>query len=330
MESNRESSLDKLKVFLINPGMFSLMVIGDRGVGKRYSIEKVFNDLQEYYKDDLEEKCLKELNFVEANSINKKEDFDKLFEENEFKTLVFEDIDELDEELEKLLFVALSTTDGTFGIKNKYNLRIVFTSNKSADDLRADGVCLTGILWDRISQLIVEFPSYKTDNSTIQKDFEITWKKMKFENLNEYKTLSSIPRNAKLQRFLEVQSPNFEGGFRDLDKIACLYFNYRIYHYKDRRKIDETLEDQVYRSVVNDFLSKTQMQGNLGNDYSVFEFKKDKTHQELLGDYKIQLRKWAINTYGGTIANAERKLGLKPGSMKNYVEGRVTTEAKKK
>jgi hypothetical protein len=330
MKNKRESALEKLKVFLINPGMFSLIVIGNRGVGKRYTIEKAFESIQDMSKKQLQEKCLTELNFVDGNSFALDQDFDKLLKDNEFKTLVIDDIDELDNELQRPLFKALSTTNGKFGKKNDINLRILFTSNKSADDLREDGKYLTGMLWDRISQLIVEFPSYKEESGTVVSDFYATWDKMKFETIKEYSHFGGIPKNTKLQNFIETNAEKFEGGFRDLDKIACLYFNYRIFHYGNQKKIIEEIENKVVDSVKEDFFSKSQMQGNSSNDHSVFEFKKGLTHQDLLGLYKIQLRNWAINAYGGTIANAENKLGFKKGTMKNYVKTKVTTKAKEK
>ena len=75
MGKKRELAFEKLKVFLINPGMFSLLVIGDRGVGKRYSIEKAFKIIQEINKTQLEEKCLTELNFIDANSFSLNQSF---------------------------------------------------------------------------------------------------------------------------------------------------------------------------------------------------------------------------------------------------------------
>lgn len=330
MGKKRELAFEKLKVFLINPGFFSLLVIGDRGVGKRYSIEKAFEIIQEKNKTQLKEKCLTELNFVDANGFSSSQDFNTLFKENEFKTLVIDDIDELDDELQKPLFNALSTTNGKFGKENDINLRILFTSNKSADDLREDGKYLPGILWDRISQLIVEFPSYKEESDTIVGDFYATWNKMKFETLEEYKHFGVPPKNTKLQNFIETNAEKFEGGFRDLDKLVCLYFNYRIFHYGNKKKIIEEVENKIVDNVKEDFFSISQMQGNSSNDHSVFEFKKGHSHQELLGLYKIQLREWAIKAYGGTVANAEKKLGFKKGTMKNYVKTKVTTKAKEK
>lgn len=321
----RMQAYQKLKVFLANPGKFCLIVLGDRGCGKHFAIESAFGEIALDAEKDL---CLNGLTFIEPYDLP--EDvtkLNKLFKANEFKTIVVEDVEELSDEQQKLLFKALSTSDGTFGVGEKINLRIVFTSSKDIDALRTDKDLLLGLFWDRVSQLVVEMPSYKKDGSEILKDFYSTWEKMKFEQTKNYKHLSAKPKNTKLEMFIEENAEKFIGGFRDLDKIACLYFNYRIFHYGSNKKILETTEKKVIESVIDDFFSKSQMQGSSGNDESVFQFEVGLKHQELLGRYKMQLRRWAVKEYG-TIKKAEEKLGFKPGSMKNYVETKVTTKHK--
>lgn len=321
----RMEALRKLTAFLANPGKFCLIVHGSRGTGKHFAIETAFNKIRIDADIQL---CLQALKFIEPIDIPEDStELDKLFKENENNTIVIENVEELTETQQKLLFKALSTTDGTFGIGENINLRIAFTSSKDIDALRTDKDLLIGIFWDRISQLIVEFPSYKKEGTEILKDFYSTWKKMKFEDTKDYKHLAGTPKNAKLEKFLEDNAENFEGGFRDLDKIACLYFNYRIFHYNGKKKIDEDIEKTVVDSVTSDFFSKSQMHDNSGNNASVFQFEIGLKYQELLGRYKMQLRRWAVKEYG-TVAKAEVKLGFKPGSMKNYVERKVTAKAK--
>jgi hypothetical protein len=315
--NKRDEAIAKLKVFLTNPGMFCLIVIGERGVGKRYSIEKAFESIKIENEKLLEEKCLTGLEFVDASSLACGHNFDVFFNQYKNKTLVIDDIDQLHEELQKTLFLALSTTNGKFGTNNNIPLRLLFTSNKSADELREDGKHLTGILWDRISQLIIEIPSYKIDNSTIQKDFIATWKKMKFEKLEDFKPFATIPSNTKFQKFLDDKSPNFEGGFRDLDKVACLYFNYRIYHYGLKRKIDDNIENMVVNSVIDDFSSKLKTQNNIENELSNFKIIENTLYKELERKFKIQVKQWGKKKHH-TISNAEKKLGLGQGTMKNW------------
>jgi hypothetical protein len=321
-------AFEKLKVFLCNPGKFCLIVLGSRGTGKHFAIEKAFEEITSN-ENKIEGLCLQSLKFLEAKDIPEdSEDMDNMFSENVYKTIVIEDVEELNVEQQKILFKALSTTDGTFGIEKKNNLRIVFTSSKDIDSLRTDNEILIGIFWDRISQLIVEIPSFKLEGTEILKDFYSTWEKMQFENTNGYEHLAGTPKNTKMEMFLEDNAEKFGGGFRDLDKIACMYFNYRIFHYSDKKKILDEIEEKVVKSVIEDFFSKSQMQGVSGNDQSIYQFEIGLNHQDLLGRYKMQLRKWAVKEYG-TVSKAEKKIGLKPGSMKNYVEGKATTKAKK-
>ncbi len=322
----RMQAYNKLKVFLANPGKFCLIVLGDRGSGKHFAIECAFKEIALDAGKDL---CLEGLTFIEPADLPEESiKLNELFKANEYKTIVIENVEELTDEQQRLLFKALSTSDGTFGVDEKINLRIVFTSSKDIDSLRT-GKDLLGLFWDRISQLVVEMPSYKKDGSEILKDFYSTWEKMNFEKTKGYKHLSETPKNVKLEMFLEDNAEKFEGGFRDLDKIACLYFNYRIFHYGNEKRILEPTEKKVVESVIDDFFSKSQMLGGSGNDESIFQFEVGLKHHELLGRFKMQMRRWAVKEYD-TIKEAERKLGFKPGSMKNYVETKVTTNAKKK
>lgn len=327
-EKARMEAFQKLKVFLKNPGRFCLIVLGSRGSGKHYAIECAFEQI---LSDNSKELCLEDLQFIETNDIpNEDKEMHKFLRKYANKTIVIEDVEDLSDEQEKLLFKALSTTDGMFGIaEKKFKIRIVFTSSKDSDSLREDGKYLTGLFWDRISQLLVEFPSYKQESENIIKDFHSTWEKMKFEKIEEYKSLSGLPKNASLEKFLEDSAEKFDGGFRDLDKLACMYFNYRIYHYGEKKKIDENIEKKVVESVKSDFFSKSQMQGSSGNDESVFQIRAGFTMDDLIGQFKIQVRKWGKKEYG-TISKAEEKLKLGKGTMKNYVEGKVTQSQKPK
>jgi len=321
----RKEAFEKLKIFLANPGRFCLIVLGNRGTGKHFAIEKMFEEIKTMNNTEL---CLEGIEFKEPKNIpNDEKEIDELLAKFENKTLVIEDVEELTSEQESMLFKVLSTTDGSFGINKKYKIRIVFTSNKDTDLLREDGKYLTGVFWDRISQLIVEFPSYKQESDSIVHDFKGTWNKMKFEEIPEYKSLAGLPKNDHLEKFLEDNADKFDGGFRDLDKLACMYFNYRIFHYADKRKIDEDIEKKVVESIKSDFFTKSQLQGSSGNEESVFQIRPGFKMDELLGQFKIQVRKWAKKEYH-TIKKAEEKLGLGAGTMKNYVEGKVTKSQK--
>ena len=317
----RERAFQKLKSFLKNPGKFSLIVLGSRGTGKHFAIVRAFKMIQASKQKEL---CLKDLQFIQASEIPADSStLDSLFKKHEYMTLVVEDVEKLNDQQQSILFTALSTTDGTFGINSRYNLRVVFTSSGDADALRSNEELLQGLFWDRISQLIVEFPSFKMEKENILADFEATWRKMKFHTISGFEQLSAIPKIENLHSFLENNAEKFEGGFRDLDKLACLYFNYRIFFYESKRKIDSSIEKMVLDNVRDDFFGKSQMHGLEGNDLSTFQIQPGFSMNDLVGQFKIQVRNWGKKEYG-TISSAAKKLGLSQSTMKNYTERKVT------
>jgi hypothetical protein len=319
----RKEAYQKLRVFMANPGRFCLLVLGSRGSGKHFAIEHIFKEIQKKKDKKL---CLVDLGFKESKNIPLTEaKINQLFEENSNNTLVIENVEDLNDEQQMLLFDALSTENGKFGIGEKFDIRIIFTSSKDIDTLRSEKELLQGVFFDRISQLVVELPSYKKEKGWIINDFQATWKKMKFEKIKKYKHFANVPKNTKLEKLIDDKADMFDGGFRDLDKLVCLYFNYRIFHYGKTKKIDEKIENKIVDSVKEDFFTKSQLLGSSDNDFSVFQFEKGLSYKELESNFKIQLRKWAKKEYK-TIGRAETALDMKHGTMKNYVPERVTQE----
>ena len=319
--SKRMRAFQKLKVFLANPGKFCLIVLGGRGSGKHFAIEHAFKEISQNAALD---RCLTHLAFLPGSKVPESaEEMDELFRKHQDQTLIIEDVEQLTSAQQELLFAALSTSDGTFGIGEKFNLRIAFTSSKEADALREDENHLLGLFWDRISQLVVTIPSYKEEPENVVGDFHATWKKMRFEMTTGYEHFASVPKNAALEKFLEDNSEKFEGGFRDLDKIACMYFNYRILKYATEMRISEVVEKEIVSEIRDDFFSKSQLHSHSGNDFSVFQINPGRTMDELLGQFKIQVRNWGKREYE-TYSKAEKKLGLGQGTMKNWNAKKVT------
>lgn len=319
----RKEAYKKLKVFLANPGRFCLIVLGSRGTGKRFALENAFSKIQDLQRND-EELCLKNLKFIEPESIPiEEEELDKLLSENQYNTLVIEDVEQLSFEQQKLIFEALSTTDGTFGLKNKLKVRVAFTSSMDVDSLREDGDFLLGFFWDRISQLVVEFPSFKEESENIIKDFKEVWNKMDFNETEGYNQISAFPKNATLERFLEDFADKFEGGFRDLDKIACMYFNYRILNYSEKKRINEEIEKEIVSEIKKDFFGKTQLHSNATNDLSIFQIQPGLKMDEINSQFRIHIRKWALREFK-TLKKASEKLGISQSTLKLYVKGKAT------
>lgn len=334
----RVLAYEKLRTFISNPGMFALMVLGSRGTGKRFAIERAFENVRESLNDDqINELCMTELRFVTPYDIprlnepsyNNNNKMDTFLSENNNMTVVLEDVEGLDSEQEYCLFNALSTKDGKYGIKSKHaRVRFIFTSSKPVDELRSNEAQISNILWDRISQLVVEFPSFKTESKEIYSDFVSIWNKMNFSNIKKYNGLDKCPQSERMKSFIENNADKFEGGFRDLDKIAILYFNYRIYYYHDSRKINDDIEEMVFRDMKNDFFGRSQLKEEPKGIENIFDFDNNyNTLEDITSAFKVQLRKWALSKYP-TLGLAAKKLDCSIHTLKNYREEAILKKGK--
>lgn len=321
----------KLKTFITNPGMFALTVLGSRGTGKHFAIKKAFEEVKESLsKNQMDELCLTQIKFITAQDIPRLSDpiingvnkMDAFLVKYTLQTVVLEDIEELEREQEINLFNALSTENGKFGIDTKHaSVRFIFTSSKPVDELRSNENQISNILWDRISQLVVELPSFKVESSRIYSDFVATWNKMSYTKLKEFNGLDSCPQSERMKYFIENNADKFEGGFRDLDKIAILYFNYRIFHYGDLRKINDTIEEKVYHDMKNDFFGRSQLKEESKGSENLFDFDNNyDSLDEINSAFKVQLRKWALSKHP-TLGSAAKALKCSIHTLKNYREG---------
>jgi hypothetical protein len=327
MNTERQKAFEKLKCFISNPGRFCLTVFGGRGTGKKF----LLNLAIESFKGAVNEKdCLEKVHFFTSDQLpDTDEGIDELFKVVENGILVIEDFEEMNSNQEKLLLKALATQNGKFGIDQEFDLRIVFTTTLSPEILRSESSPVSGPFWDRISQLIVMLPSYKQNDEGILYDFRKTWDKMQFHKIKGFEGLSSFPANSELEHFIRHNSDKLDGGFRDLDKLAILYFNYRIFHYLDGRKIQAETEMLVLQSVKSDFLGKSQYAREDWSENSTFHFVEGKNFNELKAEFRIQLRKWAVGK-NGTLEKAAKRLKCSPSTLKNFVEGKATASQKKK
>jgi hypothetical protein len=325
----RKIAFQKLKVFLYNPGYFTVFVSGGRGTGKSYAIESIFKEFESLNKEERKAMSLEHItNFSSSNFGFDEQQISNVFSKHKNGIIVLNDIENFTEVQQNFLFKAMETSDGKMGLSQKVFIRVVFTSSESIDDLRSGKTPLKPLLWERISQLLVEFPSFFQENDSVMKDFRNTWDKMNFQSLNNYKELAKYPNNTKLQMFVENNAIEFKGGFRDLDKICILYFNYRIYLYGNSRKIEEIKENKIVDFVKEDFFGKLQTKEQSLNELSVFYFEENETMKVMEARFKLQLRRWAEKLYGG-VGKAEKAMGVGHGVFKYYNESKLNAERKK-
>ncbi len=261
--------------------------MGKRGTGKSFWLERI------------QKKNIKISHSIDINYINSRlieptvTAINKLLSDSNKKYLVIEDVERLSPLVQELFFEALSTGNGKYGIGiKKYECRVVFTSSFEIKYLRDTEEYLIHKFFDRISQLVVELPSFTDAHRSVWKDFVATWDKMEFEKRNE------IPGES-LQDWIEKTSYLFHGNFRDLDKIAINWHQWRLAGLS---------ENDIHKRVISDFeqyFHFPEHSSDLSNAYYIEE---GKTFSELQKDFKMKVKAWAKLKYG-TLRKAEKPLG---------------------
>jgi len=289
--NRREDAKENLNYVLNNPGYFSVLLLGDNGTGKEHVIKEILRN-----KND-------NLTITQPFKIGETEvEIEKIFEKD---NIIIKGAENLSFNQQNIIFDALSTTDGKIGIgKNKGLKRIIFTSSFNIDQLRESKEFWQDFFWDRVAQLIVKFPSFKDFNSNIKKDFNSVWKKM------EFKEYSKQPEDVEFFNWLKNNCGTFAGNFRDLDKIAILWHQYRIIEYrKIKQKFKVDVETRIFRKVRTDFETFAHFPKQKADTTNVFEFEKGKNWEQIERAFKSKFKTWAKENYG-TIKNATKELNM--------------------
>lgn len=293
-ENLRVKEIEKLRFFLNNPGYFSILVLGENGTGKEYIINKL---LSESFKD---------LDFGVFNAFELGETESEIGEIFSNEIILIKNIEELSEIQQNILFKYLSTdSTGKVGVgKNKGYKRVIFTSAFDVAELRDNKSNLNSRFWDRISQLVVKLPSFKDFSSNIRKDFSSVWEKMHFENFNK------LPEDGEFNFWLTENCGMFAGNFRDLDKIAILWHQYRIIEYGDSKQTFKSdVEARIFRKVRSDFEKFTHFPTQKSDTTNIYEFEKGKTWEQIERNFKSKFKQWAKSEYG-TIKNATEEMNM--------------------
>ncbi|WP_405376987.1 sigma 54-interacting transcriptional regulator [Nonlabens sp. Asnod3-A02] len=302
--SRRKKAIKKLNSYLTNPGRFSILVIGLRGTGKAHWLTQLQKHHEAYSRN------LESITFINALKSNHFTitDWESTFKKSNNGLLVLTDIEELNKEGQATLFEGISTGEGgKFGFNEKiYDIRIAFTSTKSISSLRDSQAYLTHKFFDRICQFAVKFPSYHQGDRNTWKDFKKTWSKMSFE---EHNHLPGI----ELKEWLENGSIILHGNFRDLDKLAINWHNYRL---QDGIEEEHILE--LVKSDFNDFYRFPEHNDNLKRE---FEISEDITWNDNLDNFKEVYTRFIKEKYG-SLKQGAQKAGISYRTMERWANGR--------
>lgn len=218
---------------------FTILLLGDKGIGKTRVVEKVFKDqlipincAQFQSNPELARSELfghKKGAFTGANC-----DKEGAFKTANNKVLFLDEIHHLDKATQAMLLTALQTnTKGEFSFTplgadgpRKSNFQLIVASNTSPEKLSE--LILPDLL-DRISQRIIQFKPLQSGKSIV-KHFNFVWDEMKFKRV-PYHPLSKNKDNkfieADFHTWLIDKLRSFEGNYRDLQKIAILCADYQ-------------------------------------------------------------------------------------------------------
>lgn len=299
MVSNRIIVKNKLNYFVKNPGFFLILVLGDNGVGKTYTINEV-----------LKENNITKFDTYYPFEIGETEEEIKSIFSIDF--IIIKNIEELTEKQQLILTKALSTgKDGEVGLgENKGLKRIIFTSSFQVDQLTSGTNRLDVRFWDRISQLVVKLP--KITPSEVLTDFENVWNNM------DFKEFPKLPQDGEFQQWLKTHCTSFSGNFRDLDKIAILWHQYRIMDYGDvKQKFKSDVEARIFRKVRLDFETFNHFPTQKTDTSNIFEFEKGKTWERIEREFQSAFKSWVKDNYP-SIKQATKELNMPSRKMDKW------------
>jgi len=289
----------KLEVFL--QSHFSILLIGERGIGKSQIASNVKKELKNLNKAI-------EGNLVEANCASFDDDSkaeaelfgykkgaftganqDKkgLFEEADRGILFLDEVHHLSKLVQAKLMKAIQTDQNNkmairpLGSNKevKVECRLIFATNKKVEELKQ---ILLPDFYDRIVQHVVEIPSLRETIEDREQDWENIWKQLKFGN--------DVPKEEALMHWLKTLA--LYGNYRDLQKIAMYYRIYQEFDQETRNMIPQKTPFEYAKSEFEKYHSFNQ-------NNTRFNFDIQKTTEQMIAEYKYQLQEWAVKRFGG-------------------------------
>ncbi len=313
-KGKQDEVLQKLNALINQGDYFSILLLGERGVGKSRAIKEAIEAKKE---KDKTEKPFVHVNcgyFID-NSLTESElfghkkgaftgayeDTEGYFHKADGGVLFLDEIHHLDKRTQAKLMVALQTDkDGFYKFhkvgsseEEKVKFQIIMASNRTIEELRE---VLLPDFYDRIAQRIIQLPPLKKKN--LRKYFDNVYREMKFK---PYKKLSEEDLD-EIVKFLKTLP--LEGNYRDLQQIAISCHDYLSI---DELKMSEkSLIDYVKKQY---YLKQGKKRPSLKKDLTAKTLKKafQKTLVTIL-EKEFHLSRKEIEKY----------LDIKPATLTNW------------
>jgi transcriptional regulator with AAA-type ATPase domain len=298
----------ELESFFKNPGRFSVLVLGARGIGKSRVINEVGKKVRSHAPTyfncasvEGDTMALSELfGHKKGAFTGAVSDKSGLFHEaNQSGMLFFDEIHNLNKRVQEKLMTALQTVEHK-GERGWYRFRRVgsdkeefarfqpvFASNKTVHQLEKK---LLPDFFDRIIQLGSYLPSLQEQGVKPTEAFTTVWKNMLFKQ--------SIPADASAFNTW-LDSLPLAGNYRDLEKIAILLQQALINKDKDPFGYAQRRFEKFHRITAST------------PSHSAFNFRRGATLAKMEYDYREALLKWALSPEGyGSAKDAAAGLGV--------------------
>jgi len=305
-----DSAKTELESFFKNPGRFSVLVLGARGIGKSRMINEIGGKVLEapptYFNCASVEgdtMALSEL-FGHMKGAFTGADTEKsgvFHAAQRTRMLFFDEIHNLNKRVQEKLMTALQTVEHK-GSPGWYRFRKVgpdtreefvrfqpvFASNRSIEELEQ---LLLPDFFDRINQLSIYLPSLQEQGVKPSAAFTTVWENMLFKQ--------SIPADDSAFN-IWLDSPPLSGNYRDLEKIAILLQHALINKDKDPFGYARRRFEKFHRTAGST------------PPASVFNFRRGVSLAKMEYEYREALYKWSLSPDGyGSVRAAQDGLNFK-------------------
>ncbi len=310
----------KMEVFLKTG--FSILLIGERGIGKSQIAGKAKEKLKEIetpitgklieancasFDDD--SKAEAELFGYTAGTFTGglKNGKTGLLKEAENGILFLDEIHHLSKYVQAKLMKALQTDEynrltirklGATKETKVKDVRLIFATNNSVAELRE---CLLPDFYDRIVQHVISIPPLRETVEDRETDWENIWEQLKFGKKED------APKEPQLIKWLKGLP--LYGNYRDLQKIAMYYNAFNKFEFKDI--LNEKTAFEYAKNEFEKYHSPTKQDKNVG-----FSVSPEKTADEMIADFQFQLQEWATKKWSRK--EAAKKLKVSEKTLNNW------------
>lgn len=306
---------------------FSVLLLGERGTGKSYTIRELVKNKSVPLSGELiEANCASFTNseiaeaelfgYVKGAFTGANKDKKGLIEEAKDGMLFLDEFHHLDKLVQAKLMKAFQTDEenkfhirrvGDIKEKEVENVKLVFATNRTIDELHE---ILLSDFYDRIVQYVVEIPSVR---ETLE-DLENDWKDI-FKRLYPKENVEA-PTDSQIMNWLK--SLPLKGNFRDLENIAKDYKIFGEFEPNEQKEICREMKIPVspfeYAKKCFELYHSNPAVGNT-IETKIPEGKTDARSIE--NAFHQELRKWAEEKYGSR-KEAALKLGVSEKTLDNW------------